>query len=83
MLTGIEAAKRAGLQIKINTVALKGVNEDEFDRLIGWCGAEGFDLTFIEVMPMGEIGGDARLDAVKIGAIYPQIEMKGAVSVSP
>jgi cyclic pyranopterin phosphate synthase len=62
VLAGIEAAKQAGLQIKINTVALKGVNEDEVDRLIGWCGAEGFDLTFIEVMPMGEIGGDARLD---------------------
>jgi cyclic pyranopterin phosphate synthase len=62
VLAGIEAAKQAGLQIKINTVALKGVNEDEVDRLIGWCGAEGFDLTFIEVMPMGEIGGEARLD---------------------
>jgi cyclic pyranopterin phosphate synthase len=62
VLAGIEAAKQAGLQIKINTVALKGVNEDEVDRLIGWCGVEGFDLTFIEVMPMGEIGGDARLD---------------------
>ncbi|MDF2764044.1 MAG: cyclic pyranopterin phosphate synthase [Rhodospirillales bacterium] len=62
VLAGIEAAKQAGLQIKINTVALKGVNEDEVDRLIAWCGAEGFDLTFIEVMPMGEIGGDARLD---------------------
>jgi cyclic pyranopterin phosphate synthase len=62
VLVGIEAAKAAGLQIKINTVALKGVNEDEVDRLIGWCGAEGFDLTFIEVMPMGEIGGEARLD---------------------
>ncbi len=62
VLAGIEAAKHAGLAIKINTVALKGVNEDEFDRLIAWCGAEGFDLTFIEVMPMGEIGGDARLD---------------------
>jgi cyclic pyranopterin phosphate synthase len=62
VLAGIEAAKRAGLQVKINTVALKGVNDDEFDRLIAWCGAEGFDLTFIEVMPMGEIGGDARLD---------------------
>jgi cyclic pyranopterin phosphate synthase len=62
VLAGIEAAKQAGLKIKINTVALKGVNEDEVDRLIGWCGAEGFDLTFIEVMPMGEIGGEARLD---------------------
>ena len=56
------AAKQAGLSIKINTVALKGVNEDEFDRLIAWCDAEGFDLTFIEVMPMGEIGAEARPD---------------------
>ena len=49
-----------GLQVKINAVALKGVNDDEFDRLIAWCGEEGFDLTLIEVMPMGEIGaGDA------------------------
>jgi cyclic pyranopterin phosphate synthase len=62
VLSGLEAAKRAGLRIKINTVALKGVNEDELDRLVSWCGAEGFDLTIIEVMPMGEIGGDSRLD---------------------
>jgi cyclic pyranopterin phosphate synthase len=62
VMDGLAAAKRAGLEIKINTVALKGVNEDEFDRLVAWCGAEGFDLTFIEVMPMGELGGDARLD---------------------
>jgi cyclic pyranopterin phosphate synthase len=62
VLAGLEAAKRAGLKIKINTVALKGVNDEEFDQLVGWCGAEGFDLTFIEVMPMGDIGGEARLD---------------------
>src|SRR3954453_852026 len=62
VLAGMEAAKQAGLSIKINTVALKGVNEDECDQLIAWCGAEGFDLTFIEVMPMGEIGAEARLD---------------------
>jgi cyclic pyranopterin phosphate synthase len=62
VLGGIEAAKRAGLAVKINTVALKGVNDDEFDRLIGWCGAEGFDLTLIEVMPMGEVGEHTRLD---------------------
>jgi len=59
---GLAAAKDAGLAIKINTVALKGVNDDEFDDLIAWCGREGFDLTFIEVMPMGDIGGEARLD---------------------
>jgi len=58
---GLAAAKAAGLAIKINTVALRGVNDDEFDRLVRWCGEEGFDLTFIEVMPMGEIG-ETRLD---------------------
>src|SRR5262249_6558628 len=56
VLDGLAAAKAAGLEVKINTVALKGVNEDELDRLIAWCGAEGFDLTLIEVMPMGDVG---------------------------
>jgi cyclic pyranopterin phosphate synthase len=59
---GLAAAKHAGLQIKINAVALKGVNEDEIDDLLAWCGSEGFDLTLIEVMPMGDIGGEMRLD---------------------
>jgi cyclic pyranopterin phosphate synthase len=58
VMAGIAAAKEAGLHVKINTVALKGVNEDEFDRLIAWCGAEGFDLTLIETMPLGDIDGD-------------------------
>ena len=56
VLAGLRAAKAAGLAVKINTVALRGVNEDEFDRLIAWCGEEGFDLVLIEVMPMGDIG---------------------------
>ncbi len=62
VLDGLAAAKSAGLQVKINTVALKGVNEEELDSLIEWCGAEGFDLTLIEVMPMGDIGVENRLD---------------------
>jgi cyclic pyranopterin phosphate synthase len=62
VLEGLEAAKRAGLEVKINTVALKGVNEDELGDLVAWCGEAGYDLTFIEVMPMGDIGGEARLD---------------------
>jgi cyclic pyranopterin phosphate synthase len=61
VLDGVFAAKAAGLSIKINTVAMKGVNDQEFDRLIAWCGEHGLDLTFIEVMPMGDIG-DQRLD---------------------
>jgi len=44
--------------VKINTVAMKGVNEDDFDELIAWCGQQGFDLCLIETMPMGEIGED-------------------------
>ena len=62
VMAGLEAAKAAGLKVKINTVALKGVNDDEFDKLIAWCGEEGFDLTFIEVMPMGDIGGETRVE---------------------
>ena len=62
VLEGIAAAKNAGLRVKINTVALKGFNEDELFRLVDWCGAEGHDLTFIEVMPMGEMGEEIRLD---------------------
>ncbi len=58
VLKGLQVAKDAGLKIKINTVALKGVNDDEFNDLIKWCGNEGFDLTFIETMPMGEIDHD-------------------------
>jgi GTP 3',8-cyclase len=58
VLEGLKAAKAAGLKVKINAVALKGVNDDEFDRLVAWCGDEGHDLTFIEVMPMGDIGPD-------------------------
>ena len=62
VLEGLNAAKAAGLKVKINTVALKGVNDGELDRLVEWCGEEGFDLTFIEVMPMGDIGGETRVD---------------------
>ena len=57
-LDGIFAAKAAGLAIKINAVALKGVNEGEFDRMIAWCGEHGFDLCLIETMPLGEINED-------------------------
>src|SRR5438552_2576809 len=58
VLTGIGAARAAGLKVKINAVALKGVNEDEFDDLIRWAHGAGMDLTLIETMPLGEIDGD-------------------------
>ena len=61
VIAGIDAAQAAGLKIKINAVALKGVNEDEFTELIEWAHGRGMDLTLIEVMPLGEIG-EGRLD---------------------
>ncbi len=61
VLAGIDAAQAAGLKIKINVVALKGVNDDELPRLIEWAHGRGMDLTLIEVMPLGEIG-QGRLD---------------------
>ena len=62
VLEGIRAATAAGLRVKINAVALKGVNDSELFDLVQWCGDEGHDLTFIEVMPMGEMGEEDRLD---------------------
>ena len=62
VLAGLQAAKDVGLEIKINMVALKGVNDTEFLDMVKWCGQEGFDLTIIEVMPMGDIGSESRLD---------------------
>lgn len=56
VLRGIEAARAAGLKVKINAVALKNINEDEIPALIEWAHGKGMDLTLIEVMPMGDIG---------------------------
>jgi cyclic pyranopterin phosphate synthase len=61
VLEGVDAADAAGLKIKINTVALKGVNEDEIPELMSWAHGRGFDFTLIETMPLGEIDGD-RMD---------------------
>jgi cyclic pyranopterin phosphate synthase len=58
VMDGIDAAEKAGLEIKINAVALKGVNEDEIEDLVRWAHGRGFDLTLIETMPMGDIDGD-------------------------
>ncbi len=58
VFAGIQAANAAGLAIKINTVALKNFNEGEIEDLIRWCGEEGHDMTLIETMPLGDIGGD-------------------------
>jgi cyclic pyranopterin phosphate synthase len=61
VLAGIDAAQAAGLRVKINTVALKGVNEDELASLVRWAHARGMEVTIIEVMPLGDIDQE-RLD---------------------
>ncbi|GEO13484.1 GTP 3',8-cyclase MoaA [Microvirga aerophila] len=82
VMAGLDAAQGAGLRIKINTVALKGVNEDEIERLLEWAHGRGMDLTLIEVMPLGEIDGQ-RIDQflplsvvrARLGARYPLEDM--------
>jgi cyclic pyranopterin phosphate synthase len=58
VMEGLEAARKAGLAVKINAVALKGVNEFEIEHMMTWAHGEGFDLTLIETMPLGEIDED-------------------------
>ena len=74
VIKGIFAAKKAGLKIKINTVALKGINDDEILSLVNWCGENKFSLTFIEVMPMGEIGEK------RINQYMPLTEVKSLIT---
>lgn len=58
VLAGIDAAAGAGLKVKINMVALKGLNENEIAPMLHWCGGQGYDLTLIETMPLGEVEED-------------------------
>ena len=76
VMEGIAAATEAGLAIKINAVAMKGVNEDEFDRMIRWCGERGFDLTLIETMPMGDIDGDRTAQYLPLSAVRADLERR-------
>ncbi len=75
VLKGIDAAQKAGLRIKINTVALKGFNEDELFSLTEWCAERDMDLTFIEVMPMGDLGGEDR-----VGQYWSLKDLRGQLS---
>ena len=70
---GIRAAQAAGLAIKINAVALKGVNEEEIPEMIRWCGGEGMDLTLIETMPLGDIEGDRTDQYLPLSVVRAQL----------
>jgi GTP 3',8-cyclase len=76
VLRGIDAAKTAGLRIKINMVALKGLNEDEIVPMLRWCAAEGHDLTLIETMPLGAVEEDRTDHYLALDAVRRDLESK-------
>ncbi len=82
VLEGIAAAKEAGLKVKINTVALKGINEDELPGLIAWAHGEGFDLTLIEVMPLGEVDEDRVDHFLPLSQVREQLEKRWTLTPS-
>jgi cyclic pyranopterin phosphate synthase len=79
VLEGIDAADAAGLRVKINMVALKGLNEDEIGAMLGWCGARGFDLTLIETMPLGEVEEDRTEHYLPLSEVRAQLEREFAL----
>jgi len=76
VLRGIAAAKAAGLQVKINTVALKGLNESEIPFLMEWAHAHGHDMTLIEVMPLGEVDGERTDHYLPLPAVRDVLEQR-------
>ncbi|WP_284944893.1 GTP 3',8-cyclase MoaA [Acidisoma cladoniae] len=90
-LAGLHAAKAAGLRVKINAVALQGVNEDAFDDMIAWCGEQGFDLCLIETMPLGDTGEDRADQYLPLSTVRARLDKRwtlrrsatGAEGVAP
>ena len=74
VLDGLAEAKRAGLEIKINAVALKGTNDHELNKMVSWCGDNQFDLTVIETMPMGEIDFDRNDQFLPLTLVREELE---------
>ena len=76
VLGGIAAGKAAGLAIKINMVALKGLNEDEIVPMLLWCGEQGFDLTLIETMPLGVVDEDRTDRYLPLDGVRQRLEQR-------
>ena len=82
VLEGIAAAREAGLQVKLNTVALKGLNEAEIPFLIEWAHAHGHDLTLIEVMPLGEVEGERVDHYLPLTAVKDALDARWTLTAS-
>ena len=83
VLSGIEAAQAAGLSVKINTVALRDVNDAEIPSMLEWAHGRGMDMTLIEVMPMGEIDGDRVEQYMPLSLMRAQLEQRVTLDESP
>lgn len=82
VLEGIAAARAAGLAVKINTVALKGINQHEIPDLVAWAHGQGFDSTLIEVMPLGEVEGDRFDHYLPLDAVREELERRWTLTAS-
>jgi GTP 3',8-cyclase len=74
VMAGIAAAAAAGLAVKINMVALKGLNEDEIEAMLRWCALRGHDLTLIETMPLGEVEEDRTCHYLPLDGVRRRLE---------
>ena len=82
VMAGLDAADRAGLKVKINMVALRGVNEHEIDTMIRWCGDRGYGLTMIETMPLGDIDGDRTSQYLPLSGVRKDLESRWTLTPS-
>jgi cyclic pyranopterin phosphate synthase len=82
VLEGIAAAKAAGLKVKLNTVALKGINEGEIPELVAWAHGQGLGLTLIEVMPLGEVDEDRFDHYLPLIAVRERLEQRWTLTPS-
>lgn len=74
VVAGIDAAASAGLKVKINMVALKGINEHEIAPMLRWCAEQGHDLTLIETMPLGDIEGDRVENYLPLSGVKSELD---------
>ncbi len=82
VLEGLAAAQAAGLKVKLNTVALKGINQDEIADLMVWAHARAIDLTLIEVMPLGEVDGDRFDHFLPLSTVRADLEARFTLTSS-
>jgi GTP 3',8-cyclase len=83
VMAGIDAAEAAGLKVKINTVALKTFNDEEAPSLVAWAHSRGFELTFIEVMPLGEVGSERFDQFLPLNELRAALERRFTLTPSP